>query len=168
MVLVVGVSAGLSSTEETNKDLEIPSQSSPIEMIAPMQNAEVLKWYSDTELFYNETLKQWESHKAVDISSQTSNNVVAVLSGTVTDLGYSYEDGYTIEITHEDGLVTKYCSLLNTDEVKEGQKVNQGDKIGEVSDTASDEHADGKHLHFSILLNGVAVDPSAYLTLENK
>lgn len=172
LILIVGVTAGLMSTGESYvppvKEDSTPTTSTPVEMVCPMESPEVLKWYSDTELFYNSTLKQWESHKAVDLASSSSNDVKAALNGVVTDCSYSYENGYCITITHDDGLATVYCSLANTDSVKKGDTVARGQKIGEVSNSASNESEMGNHLHFQVQLNGKNVDPANYLTLDNK
>lgn len=173
LILVVGVTAGLASTNPTAPPVETPddsqqTQTVPMEMLCPLEAPEVLKWYSDTELFYNATLKQWESHKGVDLTSPISTEVKSVLDGVVADCSYSYENGYCITINHADGLTTVYCSLANADGVKKGDSVSRGQKIGDISTTASKESEDGNHLHFQVQLNGQNVDPSNYLTLENK
>lgn len=171
LILVVGVSVGLAPNENKTPAINDDSQqtaTTPIEMMSPLDSAEVLKWYSDTELFYNSTLKQWESHRGVDLTSNTSSEVKSVLDGVVTDCSYSYEDGYCITIEHDNGLVTTYCSLENCDAVKKGDSVQRGQTIGAISVTASNEMAEGNHLHFQVMLNGEYVDPANYLTFENK
>lgn len=171
LILVVGVTAGLSATGNETPvlpDDSIDVSTSAIEMVCPLDSPEVLKWYSDTELFYNSTLKQWESHRGVDLTSAVSTEVKSVLDGVVTDCSYSYEDGYCITIEHANGLVTTYCSLQNSDGVKEGDNVTRGQKIGDISSSASNEAGEGNHLHFQIKLNGQYVDPANYLTFENK
>lgn len=169
LILVVGLTAGIASNNgEKSPEESVPTGTTSIEMICPMNSPEVLKWYSDTELFYNTTLKQWESHKAVDLTSSISSDVYSVLDGVVTDCSYSYEDGYCLTITHSDGLVSNYCSLASTEGIKKGDEVVRGQKIGQASNTAANEVLSGNHLHFSICLNGKNVDPSNYITFENK
>jgi len=167
LIIAVGVGAGLNNNNSNDNGVE-QTQTSTIQMESPLKSAEVLKWYSDTELFYNSTLKQWESHKGVDLTSSVDNGVYAVLDGTVKDTCYNYEDGYCVTIEHDNGLISTYCSLSNTDGVKQGDNVTKGQKIGEISNTASNESLQGNHLHFSIELNGKKVDPSNYITFENK
>lgn len=166
-VIAIGLTAGLGVGSEQEVP-NVPTGATEVKMVCPMDSPEVLKWYSDTELFYNSTLKQWESHKGIDLTSNVSGNVFSVLDGTVTDCSYSYEDGYSITISHADGLSTTYCSLANVDNVKKGDEVARGQKIGEISNTASNESLDGNHLHFQVMLNGKKVDPSNYITFENK
>ncbi len=165
-ILTVGITAGLS--RERNSEPIIPTNTTEVKMVCPMNSPEVLKWFSDTELFYNATLKQWESHKAIDLVSTKSPDVYSVLDGTITDCSYSYEEGYCITISHADGLSSTYCSLSNVDGLKKGDSVKRGQKIGEASSSASNESLDGNHLHFSVMLNGKKVDPSNYITFENK
>ena len=171
LIFAVGITAGTSGKKTPVNQIVEPAgqtNTSPVEMLCPLTSAEVIKWYSDTDLFYNSTLKQWESHKAVDLASSESNDVYAVLDGKVTDCSYSYGDGYCVTISHEDGLSTVYCSLTNTDNVKEGDSVKRGQKIGETSTSASNESLEGSHLHFAIKLNGKPVDPANYITFDNK
>ena len=172
LVLVLGASVGISDragVPPVSGGENLGEVSTvPMEMISPLQDAQVLKWYSDTELFYNSTLKQWESHRGVDLTSSKSNNVCAVLDGTVSDCSYSYEDGYCITITHENGFTTTYCSLKDVEYVNKGDKIKKGDKIGEISSSSAKESNDGNHLHFTICLNGKYVDPANYITFENK
>ena len=174
LILVVGLSVGLGGepkpkiVEPSENVTQIePVSTTPVEMLSPLNNAEVLKWFSNTELFYNATLKQWESHKGVDLTSETTD-VYAVLDGVITDCCYSYADGYCVTIKHDDGLCTKYCSLASLDGVSKGASVKRGDKIGEISSSAANEASQGGHLHFVVTLNDVAVDPSNYLSFENK
>lgn len=165
LILVVGIVAGISNS---TYEATIPTGNSPIEMLCPMNSCEVLKNYSDTELFYNSTLKQWESHKAVDLTSKESADVLSVLDGKVLDSSYSYENGYSITIDHGDGLSTVYCSLSSNSDLKKGDTVTRGQKIGEASNSSANENLDGNHLHFAVQLNGNSVDPSNYITFENK
>lgn len=133
----------------------------------PMENATVVKDFSDTELQENATLNQWEAHLAVDLTSENSD-VYAVLDGTVASVDYDYINGYTVKINHSDGFVSVYSSLAETVDVEEGDKVSAGEKIGVASESASGELDLGTHLHFTLLLNDDYVDPNDYLSLQAK
>lgn len=138
-----------------------------LSFILPMENASVIKDYSDTELQENETLNQWEAHMAVDLTS-TNSDVFAVLDGTVASVKYDYLNGYTITINHSDGFVSIYSSLAEQVSVAAGDKVSAGQKIGSASESASGELDLGSHLHFTLLLNEDHVDPNDYLNLQAK
>lgn len=134
----------------------------------PMNNAEVIKDYSDTKLQYNDILNRWEIHLGIDFTSPTDNSVMSVLDGTVTDVTNNSLEGYIVEITHDNGFVSVYSSLDENVLVKEGDEVKKGDKIGEASNSASREFDDENALHFVLLQSGVEVDPNIYLDLGNK
>ena len=167
-VLVLGITLAVvfSSNVEPPEE-EVPSQTTPVVFSLPVESPTVLKWYSDTELFYNDTLNQWESHKGIDMTSDNLN-VYSVLDGVVTDVQTSYEDGTVVTITHEDGYVSKYFSLAEDTSVTISDNVSAGDVIGTMSDSSANELLSGAHLHFELYKDGQKVDPSNYLTLENK
>ena len=133
----------------------------------PMNNATVVKDYSDTELQENVTLEHWAAHLAVDLTSENSD-VYAVLDGTVANIDYDYIDGYTITINHSDGFVSIYSSLAEEMEVEEGDNVVAGQKIGLASQSASGELDLGAHLHFTLMQDDDYVDPNDYLSLQLK
>lgn len=134
----------------------------------PINNATIQKDYSSTELQYNNTLKQWEIHKAIDFLATDDIRVFAIANGKVTKVYSNYLEGGVVEITHTNGMVSVYKSLANKIAVEEGDLVSLGDVIGEASETMSQELNSGAHLHFEMILNGTKVDPNNYLPLGNK
>ena len=139
----------------------------PITYVAPMENASVVKDFSNKELQYNDTLKQWEIHKALDITSDTSNNVLAIANGTVTNVYTNYLEGGVIEITHDNGIKSVYKSLEDIS-VKNGDYVNAGDVIASVSSSMARELNTGNHLHFEMFENDLSVNPNNYIDFSNK
>ena len=168
-VLVLGVTlaAVFSSTPVDNEGPTEQTGTTPVVFTSPVETPTVLKWYSDTELFYNETLNQWESHKGIDMTSDNLN-VYSVLDGVVTDVQTTYEDGTCITITHENGYVSKYSSLSDETNVTVSDSVSAGEVIGTMSQSSANEQLSGSHLHFELYKDGQKVDPSNYLTLGNK
>ena len=149
----------------------IPSDSIPVAnttYVVPVKNATIAKDYSSSELQFNDTLKQWEIHKAIDFVASDDLNVYAVSNGTVSNVYTNYLDGTVIEIAHSNGLISVYKSLNNDVKVAVGDKVSAGQIIGTLSETMAQELNTGSHLHFEMLLNGVKVNPNDYLDLGNK
>lgn len=145
------------------EDIQVSTNS----YVSPMKNATVVKDYSNKELQYNDTLNQWEIHKAIDFLSGEDSNVYAVANGKVTNVYTNYLEGSVIEISHDNGLVSIYKSLSST-AVKIGDSVSAGDVIGEVGTSMAQELNSGAHLHFEMMLNGKLVDPNNYLDLGAK
>ena len=98
-------------------------------------------------------------HKGLDIGGAKGSSIVSVLSGTVSKVSYSSSAGNYVEVSHGNGVVTRYlhCSKIL---VKTGQYVDQGEKIALVGSTGT---STGPHLHFSLVMNGKSVDPYPYL-----
>lgn len=98
-------------------------------------------------------------HKGVDIASKVGTEIVAAISGKVSFVGWKSGYGNTIEITHNDNLVTRYahCSKLN---VNVDDEVNSGEPIALMGSTG---HSTGPHLHFEVLVNGTQVNPRNYM-----
>ena len=98
----------------------------------------------------------WQFHEGVDFRGATGTTVMASLDGTVSVVGENRLYGKFIILTHGNGYKTLYAHL-NSVNVKEGNNVIRGRKIGEVGETG---YATGPHLHFGIYNpKGRAVNP---------
>ncbi len=129
---------------------------------APVRGA--VQWgYAVNELIYSKTLNQWMTHAGVDIASAKGTEVQTVWNGTVDQI---YTDdclGVTVVILHRNGLKTVYANLKEEPPVKEGRKVNAGDVIGCVGDTAIAECGEGAHLHFEVYKDEAVQNPLDYI-----
>ncbi|MCC6177113.1 MAG: peptidoglycan DD-metalloendopeptidase family protein [Chloroflexi bacterium] len=98
-------------------------------------------------------------HTGVDIAAPQGTTVMAAAAGTVklAEKNPSGFNGYgwIVILDHGDGITTWYAHLSNFN-VKEGDKVEAGQKIGEVGATG---RAEGTHLHFELRVNQTAIDP---------
>lgn len=100
-------------------------------------------------------------HKGIDLGTNGAEiPTYAAESGTVIVAGWNNSAGNWVIIDHGNGLVTKYMHHSHVF-VKEGQKVIKGQQIGLTGTTGN---STGIHLHFQVEENGVAVDPTPYLT----
>lgn len=167
IILIVGITFGVIAIVSSNKVVDVPVTTKPLEFSLPMQNASIIKDFSSTELQKNETLNQWEAHLSIDFSADDSA-VYSVLDGTVDSVTKTYLHGNIVTIKHADGFVSQYSSLGDELLVKVGDKVSGGQKIGTAECTASGETDLGNHLHFTLSKDGKKVDPNNYLDLQNK
>lgn len=126
-------------------------------------NGEISREYAKDNLIYSETLKEWVTHMGIDIKAEKTTVVKAAEAGTVKSIKNDPRYGLTIVIEHDNGFQTVYSNLLTSEFVVEGEKVEKGQSIGTVGNTAVFEIADEPHLHFEILKDSIEVDPSIYL-----
>jgi len=153
----------LNIENNTNQEVQVSTPS----YVVPLKDATVVKDYSAKELQYNESLKQWEIHKAIDFLAGSSLDVLAFTDGTVSKVYTNYLEGTVIEIAHANGLVSVYKSLESAN-VKVGDKVSAGQIIGVLGNTMAQEQNTGNHLHFELLKNGSKINPNEYLDLGSK
>ena len=146
---------------------ENASVNKPVYFIVPIENPTSIGEYSET-MVYNSTLNRYSSHLAVDYYAPEGTNVLAVFDGSVLSVESTFLQGTTITIDHGNGLYSIYNSLADGDSVSVGQKVSQGDIIGQVSTTNRQEYKDGAHLHFEVKENGKLIDPAKYLESQEK
>lgn len=109
-------------------------------------------------------------HTGVDFACSAGTPIVAVKDGVIViskavrnSNGTYRSYGEYIAIDHYDGTVTLYAHMLsNSRRVQVGDKVSQGEKIGEVGSTGN---STGNHLHFEVRINNGkdCVDPKFYL-----
>jgi murein DD-endopeptidase MepM/ murein hydrolase activator NlpD len=100
-------------------------------------------------------LQSWRAHNGVDYSAPTGTAVRTVGDGTVDFAGRKSGYGNVIQLQHAGGKSTLYAHLSRID-VRLGQRVEQGQRIGAVGATG---WATGPHLHFETRVNGEVKDP---------
>jgi len=98
-------------------------------------------------------------HTGIDIAAPYGSAVKASDGGIVTWVGYEGGYGKLIKIDHGANYVSYYGHLSKYN-VKVGQKVYKGQKIGAVGNTGN---STGPHLHFEIRKSGVVQNPTKYL-----
>ncbi len=96
------------------------------------------------------------NHGGIDIAVPIGTEIVAVLNGTVLEVGSDRIYGNFIELSHEDGVSTKYGHLNVLPRLNTGQGVSRGTIIGISGNTGM---STGPHLHFEYKMNGEKRDP---------
>ncbi|HZP25788.1 MAG TPA: M23 family metallopeptidase [Dehalococcoidia bacterium] len=101
-------------------------------------------------------------HTGTDIAADEATPVMAAASGKVAYAGLLYLRGGSIVIDHGGGVFSGYHHLSGF-AVEEGQLVRAGDLIGYVGATGL---ADGPHLHWEAIVQGVRVDAMLFTKLR--
>ena len=96
-------------------------------------------------------------HRGVDMVG--NHTITAADNGVVTFTGTRPGLGNCIIIDHKNGYETWYGHLSKI-QVKKGETVSQGSKIGIMGNTG---HSFGTHLHFEVHKNGELQNPLKYL-----
>ncbi len=107
--------------------------------------------------FYNNQPRN--PHSGLDIAAPKGSPIKAPAAGTVLTTGHYFFNGKTVIMDHGQGLTTMYCHMDRID-VKPGDKLNTGDKLGTIGTTG---RSTGPHLHWGVSLNNVRVDPTLFL-----
>lgn len=124
---------------------------------------DIVRDFSVDNLIYSDTLQEWTTHTGIDIKADKTTVVKAAEAGTVKTIKNDPRFGLTIIVEHPNGFETVYSNLLTSEFVVEGEKVQKGQSLGTVGNTASFEIADEPHLHFEILKDSSYVNPNNYL-----
>ncbi len=99
------------------------------------------------------------AHKGTDFRAPVGTSVVAMNRGVVRIARPFRVYGNTVVIDHGLGVMTMYMHLSNMN-VREGHLVQQGQVIGKSGNTG---YAEGAHLHLSIRINTISIDPMKFI-----
>lgn len=105
-------------------------------------------------------------HNGIDIANRKNTVIRAARAGRVVAAGWCSGYGYCVKINHGDGFLTEYGHMASQPNVRNGQFVNAGDRIGLMGSTYDRKgggYSTGVHLHFTVKRNGQAVNPMRYL-----
>lgn len=119
---------------------------------SPMEFSRVTSSFA---MRFHPILHKWRAHLGTDYGAVTGTPVRTVGDGVVEFAGEQNGFGNVVIVKHNSTDQTLYAHLSRID-VRPGQSVNQGQKIGAVGATG---WATGPHLHFEFRVNGVHQDP---------
>ena len=103
-------------------------------------------------------------HNGIDIAAPSGTPIRAAAPGRIALVHQGmFFSGKTVMIDHGHGLTSVYIHMSAIN-VKKGQRINAGDKIGEVGMTG---RATGPHLHWGVSLFQTHLDPELVVKLGN-
>ncbi len=100
-------------------------------------------------------------HLGVDLASAKGSVVGAMNSGVVRYAGLNGTYGNMVVIDHGEGIYSMYLHLSKII-AKVGETVKKGQLLGLVGNTG---YSTGPHLHLSVKVGGVSVDPLDFVKL---
>ncbi|WP_296641628.1 DUF5930 domain-containing protein [Roseinatronobacter sp.] len=98
-------------------------------------------------------------HTGIDWAAARGTPILSTADGVVKKAGRMSGYGNIVIIQHDFGLETYYAHL-NSIDVREGQRVSRGQKIGGMGTTGV---STGVHLHYEVRVNGQPVNPNTYV-----
>ena len=109
---------------------------------------------------------EWEWHNGIDINSKWDVRIIAAHSG-IARVKENELYGKYIEITnsYEDRVITTLYGHLSDCTIDDIFYVDKGDIIGYIGNTGKSK---GLHLHFTVFIDGKAVNPVANSTMNKK
>ena len=98
-------------------------------------------------------------HAGLDFRGPIGAPIYAAAAGTVSYAGVRAGYGNCVEVSHGNGLLTRYAHMSRI-ESRIGQAVKPGEVIGRIGSTG---RSTGPHLHFEVRINDQAVNPRPFL-----
>ena len=98
-------------------------------------------------------------HSGLDFKGPIGAPIYAAAKGTVSFVGQKSGYGNVVEVSHGNGLITRYAHMSRF-AAKVGQKVAAGAVIGAIGSTG---RSTGPHLHFEVRNHNRAMNPRLFL-----
>lgn len=98
-------------------------------------------------------------HTGIDWAAPRGTPILSTADGVVKRAGRMSGYGNIVIVQHDFGLETYYAHL-NSIDVRDGQRVSRGQKIGGMGTTGV---STGVHLHYEVRVNGQPVNPITYV-----
>ena len=147
---------------EAAEETALEAVSAPVAYLWPVPGG-IAREYSVAALRYDTTMRDWRTHRGVDIACEEGTKVLAVRGGKVVSIEDDGLYGTVLTIDHGDGMRSVYANLAADPVVGVDQWVDAGVVIGEVGRSALCEIGQAPHLHFELRQSGASVDPMVYL-----
>lgn len=131
-----------------------------IPAIRPISDKDLKRFASGYGSRMHPILKVRKMHWGCDFSAPIGTPIYATGDGKVIKAKRNLYTGYgnEVEIDHGFGYVTKYAHL-NEFDIRKGQKIKRGQKIGEVGNTGLSV---APHLHYEVIYKGSKLNPTNF------
>ena len=103
-------------------------------------------------------------HSGIDFRGKEGTPLYATAPGKVIQAGKRGDYGYAVEVDHGLGFTTLYGHLSKVS-VQKGDIIEDGTKVGLAGSTG---RSTGPHLHYEVRHNSRALNPYAFVKVDNK
>lgn len=124
----------------------------------PLEKSVVI---TDVYGYSRETGSSNIAHKGTDFRAGIGTPILAVNDGRVAYVGFLRNYGNVVAVDHGADILSIYMHLSKVS-VAEGQRVARGERVGLSGDTG---YVLGPHLHLTIRIDGVSVDPITFMEI---
>jgi len=165
----------IDSTPDTDKPKDTedvaltPPDTDDTPVVAPIEAMEftnpvdgrVTKKHDLLTPVFSLTMSDYRVHRGIDVEATLGSAVKACAAGVVKAVGNDAFMGLTVVIDHGDGILSTYSNLDPTvaEGIYPGAKVELGQTVGCIGESAAIEIADEPHLHFEITVDSKMIDP---------
>ena len=164
-------------TEEKKKNVGVNADEETVEVSASVGktpefvvpvSGSVVKDYAMEVPVFSDTMQDWRVHDGVDIACAVGDTVCAAADGKIGKIWQDPMMGTSLTIIHDGGAVSLYQGLAEEfpSPLASGDAVRAGQAIAACGNTALIECAEPEHIHYSLQVGGVSVDPGDYMTLS--
>ena len=149
--------------QDADRLVEFSKQTNPTfywtQPFVQLGNSKVEAYFADARTYvYNGQVVDHQTHLGYDLAVVAHTPIAAANDGKVVYAGWFDIYGNAVIIDHGAGIQTLYGHMASVD-VKAGDMVKRGQIIGRSDSTGL---AGGDHLHFSVLLDGIPVNPTEW------
>jgi len=141
--------------QQKDRLLHIPS-------IQPVANKDLSRVASGYGMRVDPVYGTMRFHAGMDFTAKTGTDIYATGNGTVIHVDWKQGYGKCVIIDHGFGYQTLYAHMDEYN-VRDGQKVVRGEKIGEVGNTGK---STGPHLHYEVHVKGKPDNPAKYYFMD--
>ncbi len=118
----------------------------------------------NAQVFYP-SLSEYRIHLGIDIAADANAPVAALYAGLVYQIWDDPMMGTCVAIDCGNSIMITYKNLASNlpENIVVGNEIAEGQKVGNIGDTAIMEIADEPHLHFEMTIKDELVDPMEYI-----
>jgi murein DD-endopeptidase MepM/ murein hydrolase activator NlpD len=144
------------AAEDSQRQAQLQKLLKTLPLTAPLVNYQIGSGFGPRRDPFN---GREAYHTGLDLEAPYRTPVYSTAPGTVIFTGVKEGYGRTVDISHGNGIVTRFAHLHRI-LVARGQRVGAHYELGELGSTG---RSTGPHLHYEVIVDGRPLDPAKFL-----